>query len=123
MIMTKTFNTLSLPNNNNESIRTKYSKTKEDESRNVNPNNNKESITTKYSKIKEEETRNVNNWNKHFNKLKETHSEEQDSNETDNLLKYAEKQPTNENCQIHHNYQKNNYPNYHRSCKRNLQRF
>ena len=48
-------------------------------------------MITKYrSKVKEDETRNVNNWNKHFDKLKETHSEEQDWNEIDNLLKYAE---------------------------------
>ena len=58
------------------------------------------------SKVKEDETRNVNNWKKHFDKLKETHSEEQDSNEIDNLLKYAEKPSTNENRQIHRNYQK-----------------
>ena len=52
------------------------------------PNNDNESMIAKYrSKIKEDETRNVNNWNKHFDKLKETHSEEQNSNETDNLLK------------------------------------
>ena len=36
-------------------------------------------------------------------KLKETHSKEQDSNEIDSLLKYAEKTPTNENHQIHRN--------------------
>ena len=42
------------------------------------------------NKVKEDETRNVNNWNKHFDKLKETHSKEQDSNEIDNLLKYVE---------------------------------
>ena len=35
------------------------------------------------------------------------HSEEQDSNEIDNLLKCAEKPPpTNENRQIHRNYRK-----------------
>ena len=40
------------------------------------PNNDKESMITKYrSKIKEDETKNVN-WNKHFDKLKEMHSEE-----------------------------------------------
>ena len=59
------------------------------------------------SKVKEDETWNVNNWNKHFDKLKElTHSEEQDSNEIDNFLKYPEKPSTNENRQIHRNYQK-----------------
>ena len=95
-------------------------------------------------KVKEDETTNVNNWNEHFDKLKETHSEEQDSNEfdnehfgklkethseeqdsneIDNLLNYAEKTTTNENCQIHCNYQKHDYRNYHRSRNRNPQRF
>ena len=38
-------------------------------------------MITKYrSKIEEDETKNVN-WNKHFDKLKEMHSGEQDSNE------------------------------------------
>ena len=64
-------------------------------------------MITKYRcKVKEDETRNVNKWNEHFDKLKEIHSEEQDSNEIDNLLKYAEKTATNENRQIHGNYQK-----------------
>ena len=71
------------------------------------PNYNEESMVAKYRcKVKEDETRNVSNWNKHFDKLKDTHSEEQDSNEIDNLLKYAEKATTNENCQIQRNYQK-----------------
>ena len=74
-------------------------------------------------KVKEGKTRNVNNWNEHFDKLKETHSEEQDSNEIDNLLKYAEKNTTNENRQIHRNYQKHDYRNYHRPHNRNPQRF
>ena len=38
-----------------------------------------------------------------------------DSNEIDNLLKCAEKPTTNENRQIHLNYQKIDYRNYHRS--------
>ena len=81
-------------------------------------------MVAKYkSKVKEDETRNVNNWNKHFDKLKETHSEEQDSNEIDNLLKYAENPPTNKNRQIHRNYQKNDYRNYHRSRNRNPRRY
>ena len=49
------------------------------------------------SKVKEDETRNVNNWDTHFDKLKETDLEEQDLNENDNSLKYAEKCPTNQN--------------------------
>ena len=60
---------------------------------------------------------------KHFKKLKETHSEEQDSNEIDNLLKYAERPTTNENRQIYCNYQQNDYRNYHRSRKRNPRKF
>ena len=71
------------------------------------------------SKVKENETRNVNNWNKHFDKLKETHSEEKGSNEIDNLLKNTER-PPNKNCPIHRNYlKKNGYCNYHRSRNRN----
>ena len=74
------------------------------------PNNNEESIIAKYRcKVKEDGARYVNNWNDNFDifdKLKETHSKEQDSNEIDNLFKYAEKTATNENCQIHCNYQK-----------------
>ena len=43
------------------------------------PNNDKESMITKYrSKIKEAKSRNVNNGNKHFDKSKQMHSEEQD---------------------------------------------
>ena len=34
-----------------------------------------------------------------------------------------ENPPANENRQIHHNYQKNEYRNYHRSRNRNPQRF
>ena len=53
-------------------------------------NNNKESMIAKYrTKTKEDETRNVNNWSNHFNKLKGTYSEEQNLNETDNLSIYA----------------------------------
>ena len=62
-------------------------------------------MITKYrSKVKEDETRNVNNWNKHFDKLKETHSEEQDWNEIDNLLKYPEpkKKQLSQLYQMHH---------------------
>ena len=40
------------------------------------------------SKVKKYERRNVNNWNKHFDKLKETYS-----NKMYSLLKYAEKPP------------------------------
>ena len=81
-------------------------------------------MITKYRcKVKEDETRNVNKWNEHFDKLKEIHSEEQDSNEIDNLLKYAEKTATNENRQIHGNYQKNDCRNYHRSLNCNPRRF
>ena len=75
------------------------------------------------SKVKENETRNVNNWDTHFDKLKETDLEEQDLNENDNSLKYAEKCPTNQNRQIHCKCQKNDYRNYHRSHNRNPQRF
>ena len=61
------------------------------------------------SKAKEDKTRNVNNWTKHLDKLKETHSEEQDSNQIDNLSKYAEKPTTDENRQFHCNYQNTDY--------------
>ena len=73
-------------------------------------------IKTK-TKVKEGETRNVNNWNKHFDKSKETCLEEQDWNEIDNLWKYAEKTPqpmkTPKFTVI--TKKKNNYRNYHRS--------
>ena len=36
--------------------------------------------------FKEGKTRNLNNWNELSDELKETHSEEQDSNEIDYLL-------------------------------------
>ena len=72
------------------------------------PKFHEESKIERYKcKVKENETRNVNNWNEDFDKLKETHSEKQDSNEIDNLLKYAEKITINENRQIYRNYQKN----------------
>ena len=61
------------------------------------------------SKVKEDKTRNVNNWKKHLDKLKETHSEEQDSNQIDNLSQYAEKLTTDENRQFHCNYQNTDY--------------
>ena len=61
------------------------------------------------SKAKEDKTRNVNNWKKHLDKLKETHSEEQDSNQIDNLSQYAEKLTTDENRQFHCNYQNTEY--------------
>ena len=61
------------------------------------------------SKVKEDKTRNVNNWKKHLDKLKETHSEEQDSNQIDNLSQYAEKLTTDENHQFHCNYQNTDY--------------
>ena len=61
------------------------------------------------SKAKEDKTRNVNNWKKHLDKLKETHSEEQDSNQIDNLSKYTEKPTTDENRRFHCNYQNTDY--------------
>ena len=59
-----------------------------------------------------------NNWNKHFDKSKETHSEEQDSNETDNL-KMLKELTAEENGKIYPYYQKSECHNYHRSrnCK------
>ena len=75
------------------------------------------------SKVKEGKTRNANNLIKHINKLKEIHSEDLNSNEFDSFLKCAEKPTTNENRQIHLNYQKSDYYNYHRSCNRSPQRF
>ena len=64
-------------------------------------------MIAKYScKVKKDQTKNLNNCKENFDKLKEAHSEEHDSNKIDNLLKYAEKTTTNENRQIHCNYQK-----------------
>lgn len=62
------------------------------------PNNYKESLIAKYRcKFTEDEASNVGNWNEYFDKLKETHSKEMNSNEIDNLSKYAEKKATNGN--------------------------
>ena len=49
-------------------------------------NDDEESVIAKYrSKVKEDKTINVNNWDKRFDKLNRTRSEEQDSSEIDNL--------------------------------------
>ena len=58
------------------------------------------------SKVKEDKSRNVNNGNKHFDKSKQMHSEEQDWNENGNWLKHAQIPRTNGDRQIHSNYQK-----------------
>ena len=68
-------------------------------------NYDEESIIVKYRcKVKEDETRNVINWNEHFGKLKETRSEEQGSNEIDNLLKVtsATKRQPLKMCHLRH---------------------
>ena len=41
-------------------------------------------------KLKEDEKINTDNWNDHFNELKATYEKEQESNNMDNLLKYAD---------------------------------
>ena len=55
-------------------------------------------------KLKEDEKRNTANWNDHFDKLKATYEKEQESNDIDNLLKYADKQSQNENVAANNKY-------------------
>ena len=55
-------------------------------------------------KLKEDEKRNTANWKDHFDKLKATYEKEQESNDIDNLLKYADKQSQNENVAANNKY-------------------
>ena len=61
-------------------------------------NEQQQLLQVKYKdKLKEEEKRNTDNWNNHFDKLKATYQKEQELNDIDNLLKYADKTSEDEN--------------------------
>ena len=50
-------------------------------------------LQVKYKeRLQEDEKSNTDNWNDHFYKLKAIYEEEEESNDIDNLLKYADKQ-------------------------------
>ena len=83
-------------------------------------NEQQQLLQVKYrDKLKEDEKRNTDNWNDHFDKLKATYEKEQESNDTDNLLKYGDKQSQNENVAANFKYTQKNYPGqHHRPCYR-----
>ena len=54
-------------------------------------NEQQQLLQVKYKDKLEDEKRNTDNWNNHFDKLKATCQKEQESNDIDNLLKYADK--------------------------------
>ena len=64
-------------------------------------------------KLKEDEKRNKDNWNDHFDKLKTTYEKEQESNDIDDLLKYADKQSQDENLAANNKYTQKSYPGQH----------
>ena len=65
-------------------------------------------------KLKEDEKRNTeDNWNDHFDKLKATHEKERESNDIDNLLKYADKQSQDEIVAANNKYTQKNYLGQH----------
>ena len=72
------------------------------------PNFNNEQqplLQVKYKdKLKEDEKRNTDNWNDCFDKLKATYEKEQELNDIDNLLKYADNQSQNENVAANNKY-------------------
>ena len=79
-------------------------------------NEQQQLLQVKYKdKLKEDEKRNTDNWNNHFDKLKATYQKEQESNDIDNLLKYADKQSEDENVAANNKYmQKNHLGQHHR---------
>ena len=77
-------------------------------------NEQQQLLQVKYKdKLKEDEKRNTDNWNNHFDKLKATYQKEQESNDTDNLLKYADKQSEDENVAANNKYMQKNYLGQH----------
>ena len=77
-------------------------------------NEQQQLLQVKYKdKLKEDEKRNTDNWNNHFDKLKATYQKEQESNDIDNLLKYADKQSEDENVAANNNYMQKNYLGQH----------
>ena len=74
-------------------------------------NEQQDLLQVKYkNELEEDKKRNTNNWNDHFDKLKATYEKEQESNNIDNLLKYADKQSQNENVAANNKYTQKNYP-------------
>ena len=62
-------------------------------------------LQVKYKdKLKEDKKRNTDNWNHCFDKLKATYEKEQESNDIENLLKYADNQSQNENVAANNKY-------------------
>ena len=77
-------------------------------------NDQQQLLQVKYKdKLKEDEKRNTDNWNNHFDKLKATYQKEQESNDIDNLLKYADKQSGDENVAANNKYMQKNYLGQH----------
>ena len=77
-------------------------------------NEQQQLLQVKYKdKLKEDEKRNTDNWNNHFDKLKATYQKEQESNDIDNLIKYADKQSVDENVAANNKYMQNIYRGQH----------
>ena len=77
-------------------------------------NEQQQLLQVKYKeKLKEVKKRNTDNWNDHFDQLKATYEKEQESNDIDTLLKYADKQSQDENVAANNKYAQNNYPGQH----------
>ena len=77
-------------------------------------NEQQQLLQVKYKeKLKEDEKRNTDNWNDHFDRLKSTYEKKQESNDIDNLLKYADKQSQDENVAPNNKYEQKNYLGQH----------
>ena len=74
---------------------------------------NNNSYSKYKEKLKEEEKRNTDNWNNNFDKLKVTYEKEQESNDIDNLLKYAGKQSQDKNVAANNKYKQKIYLGQH----------
>ena len=71
-------------------------------------------LQVKYKeKLKADEKRNTDDWNYHFDELKATYEKEQEPNDIDNLLKYADKQSQDENVAANNRYTQKKYPGQH----------
>ena len=72
----------------------------------INFNNKQQQLLqVKYKeKLKEDEKRNTDNWNDHFDKLKATYEKRQESNDIDDLLKYADNKSQDENVAANNKY-------------------
>ena len=81
----------------------------------INFNNKQQQLLqVKYKeKLKEDEKRNTDNWNDHFDKLKATYEKRQESNDIDDLLKYADNKSQDENVAANNKYTQKNYRGQH----------